>query len=144
MWRKGRPRGRLPGAGEGEGGEEREERAMTICKIHVPGDCAGDCEQCRSSVKAVTPAPKMGSRGPCCAHHIPLSRNCDACNVWAGGRAGSGQCTHAATTMDENETWHVYPTYGPEHETDAEDCWCDPEIERMDNGNRLVKHRDVN
>ena len=46
--------------------------------------------------------------------------------------------------MGENETWHVYPTYGPEHETDEEDCWCDPEIERMDNGNRLVKHRDVN
>ena len=70
---------------------------MSICKVHVPGDCAGNCEQCRSSVKAVTPAPKMGSRGPCCAHHIPLSRNCDACNVWAGGRAGSGQCTHGNT-----------------------------------------------
>lgn len=70
---------------------------MSICKVHVPGDCAGNCEQRRSSVKAVTPAPKMGSRGPCCAHHIPLSRNCDACNVWAGGRAGSGQCTHGNT-----------------------------------------------
>lgn len=29
---------------------------------------------------------KMGSKGNC-AHHIPLDRTCDACLVWAAGRA---------------------------------------------------------
>ena len=45
-------------------------------------------EECRSPA-AVIPeaAPKMGSRGPCCSHHIPLDRDCDSCRVWAAGLA---------------------------------------------------------
>ena len=34
-----------------KGGEEREERALSICKVHIPGDCAGDCEQRAKAIR---------------------------------------------------------------------------------------------
>lgn len=30
----------------------------------------------------------------------------------------------------------------PEHNTDSPECWCDPEIEELENGNLIVIHRD--
>ncbi|MFZ2937641.1 MAG: hypothetical protein WA066_02930 [Candidatus Omnitrophota bacterium] len=34
--------------------------------------------------------------------------------------------------------WNKYP----EHNTDSEDCWCEPRIEVQENGNKVVIHRD--
>ena len=30
----------------------------------------------------------------------------------------------------------------PDHNTDSEDCWCEPEIIKLDNGNTVVVHND--
>ena len=39
---------------------------------------------------------------------------------------------------------HVVPTHGPTHCLLGDECGCEPTLERQDNGNFLVVHRDLN
>ena len=36
-----------------------------------------------------------------------------------------------------------YPNY-PEHNTDSDDCWCEPEVLEFDNGSKVIIHRGDN
>jgi hypothetical protein len=37
---------------------------------------------------------------------------------------------HLPVDMDNDDIWHVYPTFGREHITNQRDrCWCHPKIE---------------
>lgn len=36
------------------------------------------------------------------------------------------------------ETQHVYPTWGPKHETDGRPCWCSPRVEREASGDVVI------
>lgn len=53
----------------------------------------------------------------------------------------SGEDAKAAP--ETREVIHVYPLVGQEHATDGEPCWCNPEIEVVEDsdGAVLVKHR---
>lgn len=49
------------------------------------------------------------------------------------------------------EDWARFPDNGagnpldsfPEHNTDSETCWCSPDIEIMENGAKLIIHRET-
>ena len=32
----------------------------------------------------------------------------------------------------------------PEHDTNSENCWCEPEIIVMENGNKVIVHQEEN
>jgi hypothetical protein len=45
----------------------------------------------------------------------------------------------------KQEYWHIYPVGdSEEHNTKSQgDCWCNPKLERQENGNWLVVHNSL-
>jgi hypothetical protein len=50
---------------------------------------------------------------------------------------------YTADIDDEKIEMGDFPSY-PDHNTEGEGCWCDPEIIEMENGNKVIIHRGDN